>query len=158
MLHTQHLLFNPYLSLSGEYSWSLSNTGLSFVSPYKKMKVAQLCLTFCNSMDCSLWNSPGQNTGMGSLSVLQGIFPTPESNRGLLHCGWILYQLSYQGNIWGFFSVNTHSYYPTWGWLNPRIRNLGYGGLTLWKVVVLNSPNGVQGSTVLQLSPVYKWG
>ena len=35
---------------------------------------------------------------MGSLSLLQQIFPTQESNRGLLHCRWILYQLSYQGS------------------------------------------------------------
>ena len=39
-----------------------------------------------------------KNTGMGSLSFLQWIFPTQESNQGLLHCRWILYQLSYQGN------------------------------------------------------------
>ena len=38
------------------------------------------------------------NTGVGSLSLLQGIFPTQESNWGLLYCRWILYQLSYQGN------------------------------------------------------------
>ena len=38
-----------------------------------------------------------KNTGVGSLSLLQGIFPTQESNWGLLHCRWILYQLSYQG-------------------------------------------------------------
>ena len=41
------------------------------------------------------WNSPGKNTGVGSLSLLQGIFPTQGSNRGLLHCRQILYQLSY---------------------------------------------------------------
>ena len=46
----------------------------------------------------SPWNSPGQNTGVGSLSLLQGIFPTQESNRGLLHCRQILYQMSYQGS------------------------------------------------------------
>ena len=46
----------------------------------------------------SPWNSPGQNTGVGSPSHLQGIFPTQESNQGLLHCRWILYQLSYQGS------------------------------------------------------------
>ena len=44
------------------------------------------------------WNSPGQNTGVGSLSLLQGIFPTQEWNRGLLQCRRILYQLSYQGS------------------------------------------------------------
>ena len=38
-----------------------------------------------------------KNTGVGSLSLLQGIFPTQESNWGLLHCKQILYQLSYQG-------------------------------------------------------------
>ena len=39
-----------------------------------------------------------KNTGVGSLSLLQQIFPTQELNRGLLHCRWILYQLSYQGS------------------------------------------------------------
>ena len=39
-----------------------------------------------------------KNTGLGSLSLLQGKFPTQESNRGLLHCRWILYQLSYPGS------------------------------------------------------------
>ena len=39
-----------------------------------------------------------KNTGVGSLSLLQGIFPTKESNWGLLHCRRILYQLSYQGS------------------------------------------------------------
>ena len=38
-----------------------------------------------------------KNTGVGSLSLLQGILPTQESNRGLLHCRQILYQISYQG-------------------------------------------------------------
>ena len=44
------------------------------------------------------WNSPGQNTGVGSLSLLQGIFPTQGSNPGLPHCGQILYQLSHKGS------------------------------------------------------------
>ena len=39
-----------------------------------------------------------KNTGVGRLSLLQGIFLTQESNQGLLHCRWILYQLSCQGN------------------------------------------------------------
>ena len=38
-----------------------------------------------------------QNTGVGSQSLLQGIFPTQKSNWGLLHCRLILYKLSYQG-------------------------------------------------------------
>ena len=43
----------------------------------------------------SPWNSPGQNTGVGSLSLLQGIFPTQGSNPGLPHYGQVLYQLSH---------------------------------------------------------------
>ena len=46
----------------------------------------------------SPWNSPGQNTEVGILSLLQGIFPTQESNRGLLYYKQILSQLSYQGS------------------------------------------------------------
>ena len=45
----------------------------------------------------SPWNSPGQNTKVGSHSLLQGIFPTQGSNPGLPHCRLILYQLSHQG-------------------------------------------------------------
>ena len=46
----------------------------------------------------SPWNSPGQNTGGGSLSLLQGILPTQGSNPGLPHCRRILYQPSHQGS------------------------------------------------------------
>ena len=47
----------------------------------------------------SPWNSPGQNPGVGSLSILQGIFPTQGLNPGLPHCRWILYQLSHKGSL-----------------------------------------------------------
>ena len=67
------------------------------------MLVARLCPTVCNPMDCSPptrllcpWNSPGKNTGVGSHSLLQGIFPTQGSNVGPLHCRQILYHLSHQ--------------------------------------------------------------
>ena len=46
----------------------------------------------------SHWNSPGQNTEVSSLSLLQGIFPTQGLKPGLPHCRWILYQLSHQGS------------------------------------------------------------
>ena len=46
----------------------------------------------------SPWNYPGQNTGIGSLSLLQGIFPTQGLNLGLPLCRQILYQLSHQGS------------------------------------------------------------
>ena len=41
-------------------------------------------------------NSPGRDTGVGSHSLLQGIFPTQELNPGLLHCRRTLYQLSHK--------------------------------------------------------------
>ena len=63
-----------------------------------KVKVAQSCLSLCDPMDYTPWNSPGQNSGVGSMSLLQGIFPTQGSNSGLPHCRWILYQLSHQGS------------------------------------------------------------
>ena len=53
-----------------------------------KVKVTQSCPTL----------SPGPNTGVGSLFLLQQIFLTQELNWDLLHCRWILYQLSYQGS------------------------------------------------------------
>ena len=116
--------------------------------------VAQICLTLCNSMDCSPpgssihGNSPGKNIGVGlpcspprdllnpvieprspafqvdalsseppgesmnigvdSLSLLQGIFPTEESNWGLLRCRWILYQLSRNSSSSHRVSVGKH--------------------------------------------------
>ena len=54
-------------------------------------------------MDCSPpgssvhGDSPGKNTEMGFHALLQGIFPTQESNPGLPHCRQILYYLSYLG-------------------------------------------------------------
>ena len=64
----------------------------------------------------SSWNSPGQNTGVGSLSLLQGIFPTQGSNPGLPHCRRILYQLSHQGSPrileWVAFPVSRGSSRP----------------------------------------------
>ena len=46
----------------------------------------------------SPWNSPGQNTGVGSLFLLQGIFPTQRLNPGLPQHKQILYQLSHKEN------------------------------------------------------------
>ena len=66
--------------------------------------VAQSCLTLCDLMDCSLpgssvpGDSPGKNTGVSCLALLQGIFPTQGLNPGLSHCRWILYCLSHEGS------------------------------------------------------------
>ena len=64
-----------------------------------QVKVAQSCLILCDPHRLySLWNSPGQNTGVGSCSLLQGIFPNQGSNPGLPHCRQIVYQLNHQGS------------------------------------------------------------
>ena len=75
-----------------------------------KVKVAQSCLILQPHGLYSPWNSPGQNTGVGSLSLLQGIFPTQESSWALLHCRQILYQLSYQGSPYIYTHTHTHTY------------------------------------------------
>ena len=56
------------------------------------MRESESCSVISNSLRphelYSPWNSPHQNTGVGSLSLPQGIFPTRESNPGLPHCRW----------------------------------------------------------------------
>ena len=52
----------------------------------------------CVWLSVTPWNSLGQNTGVGSLSPLQGIFRTQGLNPGLPHCRKILYQLSHKGS------------------------------------------------------------
>jgi len=67
----------------------------NFLRKFMKVKVAESCPTLQPHGLYSPWNSPRQNPGKGSLSLLQGIFPTQELNRGLLHCRRTLYLLSY---------------------------------------------------------------
>ena len=84
---------------------NLSTAGLLILPPswlhvqlspsWSEVKVAQSCPHGLYSP----WNSPGQNTGVGSLSLLQGIFPTQGLNPGLCHCRWILYQLNHKGSL-----------------------------------------------------------
>ena len=65
-----------------------------------KVKVAQSCPTLYDHMDYTVhgieFSSP--DSGVDSLSLLQGIFPTQESNPGLSRCREILYHLSHQGS------------------------------------------------------------
>ena len=64
----------------------------------------------------NIWNSPGQNTGVGSLFPLQGIFPNQGSNPGLAHCRWILYQLRHKGSRrileWIAYPFPSGSFWP----------------------------------------------
>ena len=63
-----------------------------------KVKFAQSCPTLQPHGLYRPWNSPGQNTGVGSLSFLRGIFPMKEWNPGLPHCKRILYHVSHKGS------------------------------------------------------------
>ena len=71
---------------------------------YLCVLVPQLCLTLCNSMDCSPPGSsvqrsfPGKTTGEGHHSLLPRIFLTQGSNPGLPHCRQILYHLNHWGS------------------------------------------------------------
>ena len=71
----------------------------------------------------SPWNFLGQNTGVGSLSLLQGIFPTQGSNPGLPNCRQILYQLSHKGSPrileWVAYPFSSRSSWPrNWTWVS----------------------------------------
>ena len=72
-----------------------------------KVKVAQSCPTLCDPMDYTTHGIlqarilewvPFPNTGVGSLSLLQGNLPNSGANSGLLHCRWIHFQLSHKGS------------------------------------------------------------
>ena len=64
----------------------------------------------------SPWNSLGQNTGVGSLSLLQQIFLTQKSDSGLPLCRWITYQLSHKGSPrileWAAYPFSSRSPWP----------------------------------------------
>ena len=76
----------------------------------------QSCPILCGPMGYSPWNFPGQNTGVGTLSLLQGIFPTQGSNPGLPHCRHIIYQLSHKGSPrileWAAYPFSRGSSWP----------------------------------------------
>ena len=79
------------------------------------------------------WNSPGQNTGVGSLSLLQVIFPTQGSNQGLPLCRQILYQLSHRGSPrileWVTYPFSSRSSWPR-NW--TRVSYIAGGFFTNW--------------------------
>ena len=80
--------------------WERGSGGRQYMHESElRVKVVQSCLALCDPHGLySPWNSPGQNTGAGSLSLLQGIFPTQGSNPDHPHCRQIPYQLSYEGS------------------------------------------------------------
>ena len=90
------------------------------VASSEKVKVAQSCLTLCDPMDYTahgiLQATTGHNTGVGSLSLLQGIFSTQGLNPALPHCRQILYQLSHKQSPrileWAAYPFSSRSSQP----------------------------------------------
>ena len=114
---TAHSLVHPWPTVAGKiqkpwehikcckshqwWKWKLLSHVRFFVAPYGLYNP---------------WNSPGQNTGVRSLSLLQVSFPTQGSNPRLLHHRQILYQLNYQGSPrileWVVYSCFSGSSWP----------------------------------------------
>ena len=71
-----------------DWAWESNLRILNFILKIMKVKVkvAVVSDSLWPHGLYSRWNSPGQNIGVGSLSLLQGIFPTQGLNPGLLHC------------------------------------------------------------------------
>ena len=88
------------ISFSGGPSWPRDWACVSCIS----------CTARWILYHCNLWEARFQNTRVGCRFLFQGIFPTQESNPGLPHCRWILYQLSHQGSpiILGNCPQNAH--------------------------------------------------
>ena len=110
----------------------------------------------------SPWNSPGQNTGVGSLSLLQGIVPTQGWNPGLPHYRQILYQLSHKGSPrileWGACSFSRGSSWPR---NRTRVSCIAGGFFTNWAIREAHSfPSGKEsnnkGHLSLSLSHTHK--
>ena len=128
----------------------------------------------------SPWNSPGQNTEVGTLSLLQGIFSTQASNPGLPHCRQILYQLNHSGSPrvleWVAYPFSSTSSWPRnqtrvsciAGWF---FYQLNYQGnvvklqvtsdktqtRSVHKQCVYTNPGNLKGQSVILPSPYPDW-
>jgi len=86
------------------------------------------------------WGSPGKNTRMGCHFPLQGIFPTQESNWGLLYCRQILHWLGYEGSL--FYST-TMNYFLIGLWLWRQV-------VCMWQPAMPSSVAGPRRSSKAQ--------
>ena len=99
------------------------------------------------------WNSLGQNTGVGSLSLLQGVFQTQKSNPGVPQFRLILYQLTYKGRPrileWVAISFSRGSSQPRdWTWVSC----IAGAFFTLW-----TTREAITCAIVLAWKKVWKW-
>ena len=121
----------------GYSPWDYKRVRHDLATKQVKVQVTQSCLTLCDPFPWlySPWNSAAQNTGMGNLSLLQGIFPIQGWNQGLPHCRQILYQLSYKENPrileWVAYPFSSRS-----SWLRnwTRVSCIAGGFFTNWAI------------------------
>ena len=104
----------------------------------------------------SPWNSLGQNTGVGSLSLFQGIFPTQGSNPGLLQCTQTLYQLSHKESPrileWVAYPFSSRSSQPR---DRTRVSCTAGGFFTNWVIreAHITQYNNIKEPVCLRLKP-----
>ena len=119
--HRSGLPFPSLVHESKKSKWSCSVMSNSLWPSYS---------LFVNS-----WNSPGQNTGVDSHSLLQGTFPTQGSNPVLPHCRQILYQLSHKGSPrileWVAYPFSSGSSQPR---NRTRVSRITGGFFTNWDI------------------------
>ena len=121
-------------------SWLSSQQALKV-----KVKVTQSAESLQPHGLYSPWDSPGRNTGVGSLSLLQGIFPTQGLNPGLLHCRQILYQLSHKESTrileWVAYPFSSGSSQPR-NWVGiSRMQENSLPREPIWSQYFLRSAN-----------------
>ena len=100
------------------------------------------CLTLQPHGLYSPWSSLGQNTGVVSLSLLQGIFPTQRSNPGLPHCRRILYQLNHNGSP-KMERRNKQTYFQR-GNVDVQQAMAPHSSTLAWKIPWTEEPGGLQ--------------
>ena len=112
MFRPVRLFATPWTIQSMEFSRSEHSSGWSVLSPgdlpIPRIEPRSPALQ-ADSLPAEPKRKP-KNTAVSTLSLLQQIFQTQESNMGLLHCRWILYQLSYQGSPKGVQKENKYTY------------------------------------------------
>ena len=139
-------LISVYVSLWSLSTWiglldhgSLSSEKFLPFLEWKVKNESENCSVMSNSLQphelYSPWNSPDENTGVGSLSLLQGIFPIQRLKPGLLHCRWILYHLSHKGSPrileWVAYPFSSRS---SWPWNQTRVSCIAGGFFTNWAI------------------------
>ena len=132
------LSLSSFSPAAGWYSkWDLEASPIPFWMSDEtwKSKLLSPVWLFATPRNLQSTESPGQTTGVGSRSLLQGIVPTQGLNPGLPHCRWILWQLSHQGSPrileWVTYSFSSRSFQPR---NQTGVSCIAGGFFTIWAI------------------------